>query len=559
MVPLTPGSLGPYELLGELGRGGMGLVYRARHKPTGAQRAVKVLLTTDDPELVVRFRREAEILARVGSAGVVPVHEIGVERGRLWYAMGFMPRGSLADRLRARGRLEWHAAVAIVLELARALERCHAAGLVHRDLKPENVLFDEEERPRIADFGCVSDSGAASLTETGSIVGTLGYMPVEQLMGERVDARADVFALGAILFELVAGAMPFLPGRSLPDLVASRQSGAPRASTFVRAIPAWLDDAIARALATRAADRFANAAELAAALAPAEKDRPRLSRAAVAAAAVLVMGSPVLVGLIAFAFRGKDPGPVPLAVAPVSTVVVAPPPPPAPPPPATPPRPPAPPTTLREDCDHAVVGIGVLSPESRRELLKAAKQGGEDFVRCVYHVCDDVLKHETRGPAAEALFPCVEKAVKAIPTPLSLELRIKTLWVRAVAGKWSQDFSKDLLEVLASAKRDTSKALRPVTSNLVEAIQGYTKDPTTGMQPHWLADETDRLLDVEANRDLGDLHFLRMTFFIHGHPGALSGKEREQLRLDLEAIKRDPPFSDDLEKYIPRAEELCGK
>jgi hypothetical protein len=554
VVPLTPGSLGPYELLGELGRGGMGLVYRARHRPTGAMRAVKVLLSADDPELVVRFRREAEVLARVGGAGVVPVHEIGVERGRLWFAMGFMPKGSLADRLRARGRLEWHAAVAIVLELARALERCHAAGLVHRDLKPENVLFDEEDRPRIADFGCARDSGAASLTETGTIVGTLAYMPLEQLMGEKVDARADVFALGAILFELVTGATPFLPGRSLPELVSARQSGAPRASSFVSSIPAWLDEAITRALATRVADRPRDAAALAAALARAEKDGPRLSRTAVAAAAVVVMGSPLVVGLVVSSLRSSAPELVPPTVAPVITVA-GPQAPPARPLAPTPPS--APRTTLKEDCDRAVAGVSVLS-ERRTELVEAAGRGGEDFILAVYRVCDDGLEHKTRRAPVLALLPCVERALGDVRPPLSTELRAKVLWARAVAGTWSRELSKDLVAVLAAARSDA--ILRQITANLVEAIQGYTPGPGIEPNPSWLFDEVERLLAEEANKELGDLHFLHMLLVVYSRSEAsapkLSEAERARLSLDLAAVKSDQPAADDLQSIVDAAERI---
>src|SRR5581483_9982290 len=213
-MPVPAGlTIGPYEVLEELGRGGMGVVYRARHAPTGALRALKVLAGPLDPEAVIRFRREAECLARVGGAGIVAIHEQGVERGRLWFAMALVAGGSLRARLEQRGRLPWREAVALVVALARTLERCHAAAIVHRDVKPDNVLLDEEGRPWLVDFGCVRDAAARSLTETGASLGTLAYMAPEQLEGVVVDARADVFALGVLLHELVAGALPF-EGRS---------------------------------------------------------------------------------------------------------------------------------------------------------------------------------------------------------------------------------------------------------------------------------------------------------------------------------------------------------
>src|SRR5581483_11939523 len=202
-------TLGAYELESELGRGGMGTVFIARHLPTGARRALKVLAGARDPDAVERFRREARALASAAGPGLVPIHESGEESGRLWYAMDLMPGGSLRARLSARGALPWREAVALVLEVARGLARGHALGLVHRDVKPENILLDEQGAPRLADFGCVRDLGRSALTEPGSVLGTIGYMPPEQLDGEPVDARADVFALAAILHELVAGTRPF--------------------------------------------------------------------------------------------------------------------------------------------------------------------------------------------------------------------------------------------------------------------------------------------------------------------------------------------------------------
>src|SRR5690348_6267961 len=118
----------------------MGSVFRARHRPTGALRALKVMTSGVSPESVARFRREAETLGRLGGAGTVAIHDSGVDGNRLWYGMDLMAGGSLGARLKARGRLPWREAAAIAAELARTLARCHALDLVHRDLKPENVL-----------------------------------------------------------------------------------------------------------------------------------------------------------------------------------------------------------------------------------------------------------------------------------------------------------------------------------------------------------------------------------------------------------------------------------
>ncbi len=290
--------LGDYEVEGELGRGGMGVVYRARHVPTGALRAVKVLRAVADPEILARFRREAEALARVGGGGVVPVHEVGVEKGRLYVVLGLMPGGSLEARLKARGRFEWPEAAALVAKLARALERCHAAGIVHRDVKPSNVLFDEEDRPCLADFGVARDLAAASLTETGALLGTPAFMPPEQLEGRRVGPQVDVYALGAMLHLLVAGELPF-KARAPYDLLLEKKRWRPEPASAARGTSA-LDGTIARALAPDPAERTASASELARALEAALEAAkaagavtgaaPRRGRSAllVAAAAVLL-------------------------------------------------------------------------------------------------------------------------------------------------------------------------------------------------------------------------------------------------------------------------------
>src|SRR5581483_7205504 len=179
--------VGDYVLEGELGRGGLGIVYRARHVKTGAPRALKLLLDTRaaDAEALLRFRREAEALARVAGQGVVPVHEIGIERGRVWFAMAFMEGGSLRDRLRTGGPMPWPDAKKLVRGIGEALARCHKAGVVHRDLKPENILFDASGHVAVADFGCARVLDARTLTETGEIVGTPAYMAPEQLEGAR--------------------------------------------------------------------------------------------------------------------------------------------------------------------------------------------------------------------------------------------------------------------------------------------------------------------------------------------------------------------------------------
>jgi tetratricopeptide (TPR) repeat protein len=246
--------LGPYELQGEIGRGAMGRVYRAVHLPTGAVRAVKTLTGAGDVELLLRFRREAEVLARLDGKGVVAVHDTGVEGRTPWLAMDLMPGASLAARIKsAGGTLPWREAVPVAVVLARTLSRCHAAGLVHRDLKPDNVLFGDDGEPRLADFGLVRD-GASSLTETGTLLGTPAYMAPEQLEGKPVDGKADVFALGALLYATIAG-RPASPGKTVVEIHRAAASGKRAPASAFASCPRALDRALALALAPRPDDR----------------------------------------------------------------------------------------------------------------------------------------------------------------------------------------------------------------------------------------------------------------------------------------------------------------
>jgi len=233
--------IGDYVLEGELGRGGMGCVYTGRHAPTGALRAVKVLDHGGDPEAIVRFQREAEALARAGSAVAVPIHESGREQGRFYFVMELMTGGSLEKRM--KGPLPWREAATLVADLARKVAKLHAVGLVHRDLKPANVLFAEDGSARIADFGCMRDLSKSVLTQTGALLGTPAYMAPEQLGGEAVGTPADVFALGAILHELVAGARPYT-GASWLEVMKRQQRG-----ERLRLEPAALETIVASALA----------------------------------------------------------------------------------------------------------------------------------------------------------------------------------------------------------------------------------------------------------------------------------------------------------------------
>jgi serine/threonine-protein kinase len=297
-------ALGDYELEDEIGRGGMGHVFRARHVPTGAVRAIKLLAGVPDVEALTRFEREAQALARVAGRGVVGVHKAGVERGKLYFVMDLLPGGSLRDLVGREGVLPWRRAVALVAKLARVLERCAAVAIVHRDVKPGNVLLDEMGEPYLSDFGCVRDLAASTLTESGSLLGTIAYMSPEQLRGERATPASDVYALGVVLHELVTGKRPYA-GPGVREFVAQAHAGK-REDALPEGAPRQLDDLVAKALAPEPARRIP-ASDLARGLEVllTAEDKPASPRRGLVPAAIVLGLASVAVGVLLAVATGK--------------------------------------------------------------------------------------------------------------------------------------------------------------------------------------------------------------------------------------------------------------
>lgn len=250
--------LGAYELLGHLGEGGMGVVYRARHLSLGGEYALKTIPLDSDPEALARARREGQAMAQLsGHPHVVSVHTLFEDQGQLCLVMELCPGGDLEGRL-GRGPLAPEEAARILAAVASGLAAAHEAGILHRDLKPGNVLFDEAGVPKLTDFGIARVADGNSLTQTGSLLGTPSYMSPEQAEGRPSDPRSDVYGLGAILYQCLAGAPPFGPG---PVLAVLSQVVHEPPPPLPAGVPAPLAKTCLRALAKDPADRPQSAQE----------------------------------------------------------------------------------------------------------------------------------------------------------------------------------------------------------------------------------------------------------------------------------------------------------
>jgi predicted Ser/Thr protein kinase len=269
MEPQLGTIVGDCRLLEVLGRGGMGVVYEAEQLALGRKVAVKLISGefARSADFRERFQREAKLSAAVDHPNVVPVHGAGEADGALFILMRLIPGEDLRAILDREGRLEPGRAVGIVEQVASALDAAHAVGLVHRDVKPANILVERRaggEHAYLTDFGLTKSlESGTQLTNTGQWVGTADYVAPEQVQGTRVDARTDVYALGCVLYELLAGEVPF-PRPTLPaKMWAHMNDKPPSLRTVDVALAGDLDAVVQRALAKDPADRQPSAGDLA--------------------------------------------------------------------------------------------------------------------------------------------------------------------------------------------------------------------------------------------------------------------------------------------------------
>jgi serine/threonine protein kinase len=271
-MPLSAGDkLGSYEVLARLGVGGMGEVYRARDTRLERTVAIKVLPghLTQDPQRRERFEREAQVVSSLNHPNICVLHDIGEERGTLFLVMEYLQGESLAARL-ARGEMPIAEALRCATEIAAALDVAHRRGVIHRDVKPGNIMLTKTGA-KLLDFGLAKLRPAApvaehtvtmAMTAEGSIVGTLQYLSPEQLKGREANARSDIFAFGATLYEMLTGSRAFQGANQASLITAIMSVEPPPLATVQPLAPAALERIVRCALAKDPDERWQSAADL---------------------------------------------------------------------------------------------------------------------------------------------------------------------------------------------------------------------------------------------------------------------------------------------------------
>ncbi len=266
---MNPEKIGRYEIKSELGRGGMATVYRAYDPRFEREVALKVLPREfmHDGSFRIRFEREAKTIASLEHPAIVPVYDVGEDDGQPYFVMRLMPGGSLSDVI-SKGPIALKEAARIMNRLGPALDEAHAKGIIHRDLKPGNILFDRSNEPYISDFGIakIAQSQGSSTVTGGAIIGTPAYMSPEQAQGDPLDGRSDIYAMGVILYEMLAGAQPYQATTPMAVVVKHITDPIPHILDWNPSLPAGIEAIIEKAMAKNPDQRFSTAGEMAIAL-----------------------------------------------------------------------------------------------------------------------------------------------------------------------------------------------------------------------------------------------------------------------------------------------------
>ncbi|HJZ13106.1 MAG TPA: serine/threonine-protein kinase [Acidobacteriota bacterium] len=253
-----------YQILRELGRGGMGIVFQAYDKQLKEQVAIKVLspLLSSDPDALERLKREVSSARRVTHPNVIRIHDISELNGLHFISMEFFEGMSLKDYIKKTGMLSLMQALNIALQICDALEAAHRQGVIHRDLKSQNVIIGSANQIKIIDFGLARSQSVEGLTATGLIMGTPEYMAPEQVAGKSVDERADIYSLGIILYEMFTGRVPFTGDSAIAVGFKQLKEDPPKPSDINTQLPPEIESVILQALQKNPLSRFLSVGEL---------------------------------------------------------------------------------------------------------------------------------------------------------------------------------------------------------------------------------------------------------------------------------------------------------
>jgi serine/threonine protein kinase len=259
---------GRYEVLAELGRGGMGIVYRAKQKSLNRRVAIKMLSRdlAGDSEFCARFQQEAEVIARLQHENIVTVYDIEQDRGTFFIIMEYVQGVSLQKRIANSGELSAPHAARLIGQVARALGYAHKKGIVHRDIKPDNIMIVDDDKAMVMDFGIARVADSTLKTQTGVSMGTPKYMSPEQARGKKVDHRSDLYSLGVVLYTCLTAELPFDGDSPFTIALKHMQEPPPLPSEKVEDLPEAMEKIVLRAMAKDPGDRFQSGEEFAAAL-----------------------------------------------------------------------------------------------------------------------------------------------------------------------------------------------------------------------------------------------------------------------------------------------------
>jgi len=253
-----PDRIGSCRIVGEIGSGGMAVIYKAIQEPLGREVAIKALKPSIalDSQFAARFEREARFMASLQHENILHVYDFVNDGNALYIVMEYVQGIDLYDLLQTSQRLSVEIAAIIALQVARALDYAHFRGIIHRDIKPANIIISHRGEVKLMDFGIARDHALADLTETGTGVGTPSYMSPEQILGDKLDFRSDIFSLGIVLYQMLTGAKPFVEDESRTVMQKIRLDRYVAAHKIAPEVPSSLERILARCMEKLPANRY---------------------------------------------------------------------------------------------------------------------------------------------------------------------------------------------------------------------------------------------------------------------------------------------------------------